>query len=513
MLLEDSHLAKSFAPKNGSVDPLVTLVGYDKGTDEQEDERTIILAKANMLIYFSDLLADYHSAEDLQAFADKGLNSVFRLLRTNLGSFERTADEPYDLILTNPPYVTKGSKSLQQAVEQGEHTRTFYDLGLKGTEGLALNWILKSLRPGGEALVIVPDGLLRRDTALRALQQHCLIRAIVSLPTRTFYSTTRRTYILALEKKRGGVVQADPVFAYIVGEIGETRDNLRLEIEENHLNEMVPLFRQFRAAPNQFINNSVRCQIVPFSKVLQRTDWRVDRWLTHEERVHLNLDEKRPTVAATDFIIEVESHASDLLEAVQSYRQQNTEQLHVSSRTVTLANSIFSYVTEKTGWTKTALHQLATENETSGLPVYTAAANPLGYAAATHEKVILASPDSLLISFAANGDGSAGKNFVLHDCPFFVTRDRTVIRINDARIDASYVLWALRDMKIKYGFDHTHKAVPKNLGIVSFDIPVDNSCNWDLDAQKQIVTRYRMINGIRDLLNSKATTAARYEIH
>ena len=77
LLMEDPKLLEQFVPHDGLVDPSITLVGYDKGTDEQEDERTIILAKANMLIYFSDLLADHHSPADLTAFAGERLECCF----------------------------------------------------------------------------------------------------------------------------------------------------------------------------------------------------------------------------------------------------------------------------------------------------------------------------------------------------------------------------------------------------------------------------------------------------
>ncbi|MFX6149354.1 hypothetical protein ABTF39_21205, partial [Acinetobacter baumannii] len=53
------NIWRQFRPKNGKINPRITLRGYDKGTDEKDDERTIILAKANMLIYFSDLLAEF----------------------------------------------------------------------------------------------------------------------------------------------------------------------------------------------------------------------------------------------------------------------------------------------------------------------------------------------------------------------------------------------------------------------------------------------------------------------
>ena len=513
LLMEDDRLLREYVSQ-GQVKPQVTLVGYDKGTDEQEDERTIILAKANMLIYFSDLLADYHTPDDLKAFAKNGMNAVFRLLRSNLGTFDRTTDEPYDLILTNPPYVTKGSKSLKDAIAQRERTMQFYDLGLKGTEGLALNWILKSLRTGGEAFLIVPDSLLRRASALDALQKHSFIRGVVSLPTRTFYSTPRRTYILAIEKKAHGAAQVDPVFAFIVGETGETRDTLRLKIEENHLAEMVPLFQQFRAAPDSFPHtDSRRCRIVPFVEVARRDDWRVDRWWSHEERVELGLDERRPVVDHLDFVAEVERHAADLQELVQLYRAEDRQRDGPKFQKVSLSDPAFSYITKNTGWTKTHLHGLMSRGEGDGtVPIYTAAASPVGFAEPTHGKLIPASVRSPAVSFAANGDGSAGTNFVLHDRPFYVTRDRTVLRIVDPRIDPRFLIYALRKMKAEHGFDHTHKAVPKNLDAVSLEVPVAESGEWDLEEQRRVATQHASIMELRRLLNDKAEAATQYDV-
>ena len=97
---------------------------------------------------------------------------------------------------------------------------------------------MKKLRPGGEALVIVPDTLLRQPPVLQALREHCIVRGIVSLPARTFYATNRQTYILAFERKHEPQEQADPVFSYIVRSTGETLDANRLETAENDLIEM-----------------------------------------------------------------------------------------------------------------------------------------------------------------------------------------------------------------------------------------------------------------------------------
>src|SRR5690606_14236207 len=111
-----------------------------KGSDEKDDERTIILAKANMLIYFSELLTKYNDEDYLRAFSDGAFNDVFHLLRDNLGTFALVDEEPYDLVLTNPPYVTSGSASLRKSIDD-RGLSDFYAHAGRGTEALAMEWI------------------------------------------------------------------------------------------------------------------------------------------------------------------------------------------------------------------------------------------------------------------------------------------------------------------------------------------------------------------------------------
>lgn len=52
---------------------------------------------------------------------------------------------------------------------------------------------------------------------------------------------------MAITKKYDNTVkQTDPVFTYLVSEIGETLDIYRKDIEENHLEDAVALFNQFK---------------------------------------------------------------------------------------------------------------------------------------------------------------------------------------------------------------------------------------------------------------------------
>lgn len=301
-IVESPNLLEQFRPVNGKVEPKITFRGYDKGSDEKEDERTIILAKANMLVYLSDLLAEHHAEDNLREFSENAFNDTFRLLRSNLGTFGLVdPTEKYDLILTNPPYVTSGSASLKTSLE-AESLSSHYTVGGRGTESLAIQWIVSHLKPGGQAFVIVPDGLLNQVQVLRYLQDKTFIRAIVALPSRTFYSTPKKTYILALEAKPSEEhIQTDPVFTYLVSEVGESRDARRVPIGMNDLTGMREQFGYFSTNRSSFVSTDPRCKILPIAALEGSSNWLVDRNWTGEEKVQLGIVEETVEVDADSF--------------------------------------------------------------------------------------------------------------------------------------------------------------------------------------------------------------------
>lgn len=300
-IAENSHILEQFRPVNGKVSPQITLKGYDKGTDEKDDERTIILAKANMLVYLSDLLSEYHSEEYLREFSDHAFNAVFELIRSNLGTFGRFDEaERYDLILTNPPYVTSGSASIKSALE-AEGLAGKYSEGGRGTESLAIQWIIEHLKPDGQAFVVVPDGLLNQDSVLNYIKSKCVILMVAALPSRTFYSTPKKTYILGLRRKASPVSQVVPVFTYLISEIGESRDTRRVTIAANDLASMETEFKFFKAAPEIYKSADLRCKILPWDDFDAARTWLVDRNWSHEEKVALQIVEETFEVDEENF--------------------------------------------------------------------------------------------------------------------------------------------------------------------------------------------------------------------
>ncbi len=317
-IVRNPQIYNEFEPQNGLVNPGISLIGYDKGTDEKEDERTIILAKANMLIYFSDLLVKYNSPKHLKAFSEGAFNKVFMLIRSNLGTFGHWDEEPFDLILTNPPYVTNGSNSLKRAIDE-EGLAKHYTAKGRGTEALAVEWVIRHLKQGGNALVIVPDGLLNQKNILAFIKHECIVRAVISLPTRTFYATPKKTYILSLVRKHHSEVpQSDPVFTYLASEIGETRDAKRFKITQNHLDEATVLYNQFKGSPKYFSSPSARCKIVPFNDFNEHEHWLVERWWAKQERVALGIEKELSVMTLDEF----KEKVKDISEKINTIQQE-----------------------------------------------------------------------------------------------------------------------------------------------------------------------------------------------
>ena len=282
LLNMNDGMFKSYTPSSdGNITLPFVMHGFDKGF-EREEERIIILAKANMLIYLAELL--FNNPSCTNEFA-RIFNETFRLFKDNLGTFGHIINDEtdkYDLILSNPPYVTKGSSIIKEEIYRNPSTAGEYPVGGLGLESLSIQWVVKSLKPGGAAFLIVPDGILARTNG-RALRNfildQCFLDAVVSLPRRTFFANEKDTYILAITKKHTPAdIQTTDVFSYLVSNIGERLTSVRRdEIELDDLPEMEDLFRLFKGGSAQARDvvegRSPRCKVLPISWFRQSRHW------------------------------------------------------------------------------------------------------------------------------------------------------------------------------------------------------------------------------------------------
>ena len=475
---ESPTLSEQYLPHNGLITPKVRVAGYDKGGNEKEDERTIILAKANTIIYFSDLIEKYNSPRFLREFTQKVINQIFNLLRTNLGTFKMVDGPKHDLILTNPPYVTSGSRSLKNALtDSGLADR--YSVGGRGTESLAVQWIINNLKPRGWALVIVPDGLLNQQPILNHIKRKCFVYAIISLPIRSFYSTTKKTYILAIQlKPDDGIEQTSPVFSYLVSEIGETRDANRWELKENHLPDMVSLFNQFKGAPDTFQSPHIRCKTISWNEFYTYQHWMVDRYWPQNELKELGILKEPTVLSIEDFNNLVVRAGGKELDGIDMKIQYTEVSLNDSD--------LFTLMIGK------RVKKIQCVDE--GIPCISSNVNDVfGY---IKESSLITDFDTPSLTWGIDGDFDW--YLIPPNQPFHPTDHCGVLRIRSTDIDPEYLYYTLRATRDRYGFDRTYRANLDNIMKVSVGVPIRDDGTFDLDTQRKIASKYKEVKASQD---------------
>ena len=228
---------------NNEMQPVHNLVAYDIVS------KTIILAKANALVHCGDYLADQPAR--IASFA-KWLNNTFICCDTTaLGSLEGMTENVYDMILTNPPFVVSGSKEIGKLIKQNRLRKEYYSQKCSGIEGLFVQLVVKSLKPNGDAWILLPESFFLRSTdfSLRNwMLQSCRVDFMALLPDRTFFNTPKRVVIVHLKRRasKSATYSGEKTLLYAVQEIGETRDSKRLPCETD-LPCMIHSYKVFQA--------------------------------------------------------------------------------------------------------------------------------------------------------------------------------------------------------------------------------------------------------------------------
>ena len=476
---------------NNKIKPKITIRGFDKGFDKDE-QKTIILAKANMLIYFSDLIKEH---PNLTKNFSELFNECF-LLKTNsiLGTLSETVEEEYDLILTNPPYVTSGSSNLKEEIKKDGDLVNYYKINAMGVEGLFMEWVVRALKPNGKGFIVVPDGILNRqnDKNLRQfIVDECHIDGIISLPVKTFFTTPKKTYILCITKKANKKdVQLDPVFTYLVSEIGESRDIYRFDIEQDDLSEAVTLYSFFKGSKQRFadINNDKRCKIQPFSRFKPENHWSIDRWWSKEEQIELGILEEEKTIDLNGF--------SELIKDVSETLGDFSSLLKEVSGTKKTISNFKEVKLSDTNYFELSIGKRKIKKEfvniSGSIPIYSAnVKEPVGY----HNRSNI---DDFSNNFVLWGiDVDLEFNAIPKNTAFVSTDHCGTIRIKNDDISPEYLMIQLEKVKHKYGFDRGLRASLKNMQIVSIEIPFNKNGDIDIDKQKEIISKYEYVFDVK----------------
>ncbi|MBK7104654.1 MAG: N-6 DNA methylase [Ignavibacteriae bacterium] len=467
----------------------IEIIGYDIGFDKDE-QKTIILAKANMLIYFSELLKNNKGIT--KQFASL-FNKSFELKKNSiLGTLAVKEEEKFDLILSNPPYVTSGSSNVKEEIKR-KGLSDYYKINAMGLEGLFMEWIIKALKPNGKAFIVVPDGIFNRqnDAKLRKyILDECFIDAIISLPLNTFFTTNKKTFILSITKKIDKKEeQVEPVFTYLVSEIGETRDVYRFDTEQNDLLEAVTLFSFFKGNKSNFekINTDRRCKIQPIEKFTNEinSSWIIDKWWTEEEKINLGIEEKQDKLDLFDFSVLIQNVSETIRELGEELKEfQQEKKKAINKQKFFLIRELFNIERGKSKYTK----KYGNQNR-GNFPVYSASNN---------------NPLTFINSFDLSGryltwatNGFAGYMKII-DGKFSINGDRGLLKLKQDSVVIDYMKIVLepklrelaKGRKGEKGEDEFTKVYPSMIKNIKVALPIDESENIDIERQKDIVEKY-----------------------
>lgn len=488
-----SNLKNKFYPRNGKIDSNVKLLGYDSGREDNEEQRrTIILAKANMLIYLSDLV---EKNPTLNKEFSKLFNETFHFLSdSNLGTlkeiFESEEDKP-DLILTNPPYITSGVTTIKKQIEE-EGLSDFYVNSGKGVEGLSLKWIISNLKKGGSAFIILPDGIFNAfaNEALRKeIKKQCFINCIISLPIKTFFNTPKKTYILGITKKEDqNQKQNFPVFTYLVSNIGETLNINRFDIPENDLDKAKILFNQYKGSPKDFKTDDPRCKIQPIEKFDKEKYWIIDKWWTKEEKEKLGVTEKEQVLTIDEFKDKIKNSKNKLGELQKLISLSKSDKHKIKSIPVI---DLFDPVKGNARYTKKYIH-----DNKGNYPVYSSQTSSFG------EIGRINSYDYEEECFTWTTDGTYVGTVFYRNGKFSITTHCGILKLKEqygGKIDFEYIKYILNQTLPNHTLGEGSN---KRLGIermseISIEIPIKNNGSFDLDKQKEIAQKYEKIEQIK----------------
>jgi type I restriction-modification system DNA methylase subunit len=469
--------------------PNLNYVGWDR------DDKTIILAKANMLVHLSEVLEN-DPAGAIPRLAQVLNETFLSTSNSSTGSLAKAPREVFDLVMTNPPYVTRGTGKHRDLLRQDQQLQEYYSIPGAGVENLFVQLIINGLKPGARALVIVPDGLLLRhseDTLRAHILRTCYLEAIVSLPKDTFYSTPKKTYILAIRKKQApGDVQREAVFTYLITEVGETRDAKRFTITENDLPKMSSAFRLFQGNPQEFTSKDNRCKLFPIDRFKPDEHWLVNKWWPREEREQLGDSDEESFVSPTEL--------APILKETGAMLDKHAETLLISGRTKQVSRTVTLSLSDKTLFRmsigKRVLKKTLFYAKPGPVPLYSAnveIGKEHGWIEQSNLKDF--SRPSLLWSI----DSDFNMTSRMAGDVFATTDHCGRMEILSDDLDPVYCQAAIvYGFGRTYGFDRVTRPSLRRMAAVTFKVPVKTDGTFDLEAQRDLAREFSAIQDAVD---------------
>jgi type I restriction enzyme M protein len=200
-----------------------------------------------------------------------GIEHPQLISRDALSEANADSREQFSLILANPPF--KGSLDYD-SVESSLLTT----VKTKKTELLFLGLILRMLKVGGRAAVIVPDGVLFGSSNAHVQIRQTIIakhklEAVISMPSGVFkpYAGVSTAVLVFTKTNHGGT---DSVWFYDMQADGYSLDDKRSPIKDNDIADIIARYKT-RTNPNsgeQARSRTEQSFLVPLAEI-EQNNW------------------------------------------------------------------------------------------------------------------------------------------------------------------------------------------------------------------------------------------------
>lgn len=240
-----------------------------------------------------------------------GMETPVLIGKDALSEANADIENEYTLILANPPF--KGSLDYDE-VESSllQTTKT------KKTELLFLSLMLRTLKVGGRAAVIVPDGVLFGSSkAHKSIREELVanqkLEAVISMPSGVFkpYAGVSTAILFFTKTNSGGT---DKVWFYDMKADGYSLDDKRSEIKENDIPDIIQRFKNLEAEADR--ERTDQSFMVPLEEI-KENDWdlSINRYkeIVYEEVVY---------DSPKDIILSIEGLDKERFEALTNLKKQ-----------------------------------------------------------------------------------------------------------------------------------------------------------------------------------------------
>ena len=202
---------------------------------------------------------------------------------------------------------------------------------------------------------------------------------------------------------------------------------------------------------DNYKSTSKTIKAINFNNFETNFNWLIENYWTKEEKIEIGIEDSDRNINDEDLFDNIEYFKSNL----QSIKEQ------LESRFIKISNNykyletdlfnedIFKLNTGMLGLNRKEYTSIDTENK-NDYPIYTATINPVAYIKKDKKlKPHIIKNDNFHISFASDGDGTAGKNIVLHNKDYYINTSRISFEIINNKVLPKYIYYFIQDIKKK----------------------------------------------------------------